>query len=255
MNYEDYKKIDYKKSNDNKKENIIETIPKIIKISYYYMLFNIYSLIFLINSIFDNKSSYSDIIRYVYKYVFQSKIKIKTERRLDNNADVYLCNHSTCADFIIDPIITNGACGISRKLVFIAFLFPSLYALIHNKIKYISINTYSFGVVLRKCIQEKQKFFFYPEGGRNPYKKKMLLRKGGLQEVFNNNLSVQIIISYNKEKIFNEFTYEVNKEVVVYVYYSELIKSTDYNNFDDFFNKVNDVWYYYYRLENNNLIK
>ena len=48
----------------NKKPNIIETIPKILNIGYYYILFNVFAIIFLINSMFDRKSSYIDIIRY-----------------------------------------------------------------------------------------------------------------------------------------------------------------------------------------------
>jgi 1-acyl-sn-glycerol-3-phosphate acyltransferase len=202
---------------------------------------NLLGLMFLFRIIF-LKNDFKDAMKYFLKVVCQSKIKVKTKKRLDNKADIYLVNHTTCGDFFVDPIVTNSSCGISRKLVFLAIVFPSLYCLIYNKIKFISVNKDSFGYVLRRCIEEKQKVFYYPEGSRNPKKEKLMLRQGGLREIYNKRLKVQIVISYNKDKLFDEFKKEIHKDVVVYTYYSELIDSNNYVIFDDFFNEIQRIW-------------
>jgi len=210
-------------------------------ILFYVIIMNLLCFIFLIKSFFF-KNKFIEINKYLLKHICQSKIKIKSKKRLDINADVYLVNHTTSGDFIIDPIVTNSSCSISRKLVFIVLFFTSLYCLLYNKIKFITINRESYGYVIRRCIEEKEKFLYYPEGGRNPNKEKLKLRYGGLQEIYNKKLKIQIVISYNKDKIFNEFKYEVYKNVVIYTYYSKLIDSCDYEIFDDFFNEVQKTW-------------
>ena len=186
--------------------------------------------------------NYIDILKYILKVYCKSKIKVKTDKRLDNDADVYLVNHTTCGDFLIDPIVTNNSCGISRKLVFIAIFFPSLYCILYNKLKFITVNRYSYGYALRRALDNKQKIFYYPEGGRNPNKENLILRQGGLRDIYNKKLKVQIVISYNKDKIFNEFKREIHKNVVIYTYYSELIDSNNYPIFDEFFDEIQRIW-------------
>lgn len=202
---------------------------------------NLLGLMFFIKAILF-KNDYIDALRYFLKVVCKSKIKVKTEKRLDNNADVYLVNHTTCGDFFIDPIVTNNSCGISRKLVFVAIVFPSLYCLLYNKLKFISVNRYSYGYGIRRVIENKQKFFYYPEGGRNPKNEKLPLRYNGLKDIYYKKLKVQIVISYNKDKLFDEFKKELHKDVVIYTYYSHLIDSNNFETFDDFFNHIQQTW-------------
>jgi 1-acyl-sn-glycerol-3-phosphate acyltransferase len=202
---------------------------------------NLLGFIFLIRALLFN-NDYIDILKYIIKVFCKSKIKIKTNKRLDNDADVYLVNHTTCGDFLVDPIVTNNSCAISRKLVFAAIIFPSLYCLLYNKIKFITINRHSYGFALRRALEEKQKIFYYPEGGRNPKKEKLKLRQGGLRDIYQKKLKVQIVISYNKDKLFNEFNNVIHKDVVIYTYYSELIDSKDFKTFEDYFDYIQELW-------------
>lgn len=202
---------------------------------------NLLGLMFLIKALLFN-NDYVDILKYLLKVYYRSKIKIKTKQRLETKADIYLVNHTTCGDFFIDPIVTNNSCAISRKLVFVAIIFPSLYCLLYNKIKFITINRNSYGYALRRAIEDKQKIFYYPEGGRNPKNEKLMLKQGGLRDIYYKKLKVQIVISYNKDKLFDEFKKIIHKDVVVYTYYSPLIDSNDFDTFDDFFNYIQQTW-------------
>lgn len=79
-------------------------------------------------------------------------------------------------------------------------------------------------------------------GHRNLNPKSLPLRKGMLRYSYARKMPCQIVMTKNKELPLSEKTWTVRYGTPIFVSYSELIRPTDYDNFDDFLEAVQKMW-------------
>ncbi|GLC40248.1 hypothetical protein PLESTB_001309300 [Pleodorina starrii] len=162
---------------------------------------------------------------------------------------LYLCNHRSWADFFIDTYLTEGRAALmSRWLVY--FVFPVFCTSV------IILR----GIVLfkRGTIADKEAFnawldatlgksivpglLVYPEGHRSLKPTSLPLKRGMLHFAYSRKLPVQLIITRGKEQVMSEKTMSVRWGRTLVVTYSKVLKPSDYDSFDAFFNDIQTNW-------------
>ena len=177
------------------------------------------------------------------------KIKYSGEfDKINSNADIYLFNHVSWTDFFMDNYIINGnGCYISRIAVFFIVPFTCIYGLLNNIIYFINRSNKSVKNVIKMGFKtmidkNKKKVIFYPEGTRNKTNNIIPLKKGGLSIIYDIGYSIQIINIKNKDKVFNESRMHFNENIICDIVTSEIIHSSHYDTFDDFYADVCVKW-------------
>lgn len=162
---------------------------------------------------------------------------------------VYLFNHRSWGDFIVDQYVTEGR-SLFMSRVGVLLLFPTFMGCLKVMRSVI--------VFRRGSIANKEKFnrwideqralspqtglSVYPEGHRSTAGTPLPLKRGMLYYAHSRKLPVQIVIGANKEAIISEkhCTARLNQTAVVG--YSEPIITADYPDFELFWAKVQETW-------------
>lgn len=162
---------------------------------------------------------------------------------------VYLFNHRSWGDFIVDQYVTEGRSLFMSRLA-VLLVFPTFM----GALKVLrSVITFK-----RGAIADKEKFnrwideqrasspqtglSVYPEGHRSLQDVSLPLKRGMLYYAHSRKLPVQVVIGANKEAIISEkhCTARLNQTAVVG--FSEPIITADYPDFEDFWAKVQQTW-------------
>ncbi|KAL4452524.1 hypothetical protein ABPG75_008186 [Micractinium tetrahymenae] len=162
---------------------------------------------------------------------------------------VYLFNHRSWGDFIVDQYVTEGRSLFMSRLA-VLLVFPTFM----GALKVLrSVITFK-----RGAIADKEKFnrwideqraaspqtglSVYPEGHRSLQDVSLPLKRGMLYYAHSRKLPVQVVIGANKEAIISEkhCTARLNQTAVVG--YSEPIITADYPDFESFWAKVQETW-------------
>ncbi|GAX78532.1 hypothetical protein CEUSTIGMA_g5972.t1 [Chlamydomonas eustigma] len=162
---------------------------------------------------------------------------------------LYLSNHRSWADFFVDIYLTEGmAAPMSRNLVF--YVFPFFMT---------SVSILK-GIILfkRGVIEDKQKFnawldskldssirpslLVYPEGHRSTRASSLPLKRGMLHYAHSRKLPIQIIMTKGKEGVLSEKHMRASYGVTLATGFSEVIKSSNFPEFEAFALKVQQVW-------------
>ena len=166
------------------------------------------------------------------------------------------CNHRSYFDFAIDPLVGKGVI-IGRIGAFLAVFFSSLLGLINNRILFFRRGATKRGVVYDKIIGHRCKFgksfrvIFYPEGTRKNHLKlesvedvKNHFRYGLLKSIYEDGkYPVQVIITTNKELVFNEKMMEASWGVNVKTVIGRVIRVEEYGTFEEFVEALAKEWY------------
>ncbi|KAL4853125.1 hypothetical protein ACK3TF_005902 [Chlorella vulgaris] len=162
---------------------------------------------------------------------------------------VYLFNHRSWGDFIVDQYVTEGRSLFMSRMA-VLFVFPT----------FISALTVLKSIILfkRGAIADKEKFnawideqranspqsglSVYPEGHRSTKRDSLPLKRGMLYYAFSRKLPVQIVIGANKEAIISEKHLTARLGQTAVVGYSEPIMTAEYADFDAFWAKVQETW-------------
>ena len=204
--------------------------------------------------------SLMDINSYNYIYILLGVCPniIKDEKLI--NKGFILANHRCWLDFSYDPYFTKASI-LGRRIAFYAVSFFYILGCINNR-----MILFTRGKADRKQIYnlmdiniktnsiddpENGRVVFYPEGTRQDYlhlnnKDEICnkLKKGLLKEIYNRkDYPVQLFISSNKEKVFNEKQLFINCGINVKSILTESIHPKDYIDFDHFLDKICIVWY------------
>lgn len=167
---------------------------------------------------------------------------------------IYLSNHRSWADFYIDNIVTEY-CSKFISRIEVAYILP-LYVYIcghlitdvmiffrrgktnisefEKLIKYNQLNNKSGNDIL-----------VYPEGTRRSGLYYACdLKKGLICYAYKENCPIQFIISKNKEKFLNEKKLTAEKNVNVFVHYSDVYYPdvTKYRSMQEFYDFINAEW-------------
>ncbi|KDD77048.1 hypothetical protein H632_c32p2 [Helicosporidium sp. ATCC 50920] len=162
---------------------------------------------------------------------------------------MYLLNHRSWADLIIDQYATEGRSTFLSRFA-VALAFPAFIS-----VMYVTKTVLLFN---RNNVKDKEAFnrwidrqfgsspqtglSVYPEGHRSTAGGSQPLKRGMLMYAFSRKMPVQIIISANKEALLSEkeFTARFNQNVAVG--YSEVIDPSKFEDPREFVDEVQRVW-------------
>ena len=89
---------------------------------------------------------------------------------------------------------------------------------------------------------KRKSILVYPEGKRNLKNYSLKLKKGFLLYSYKTKIPIQIFITKNKENVYNERKIESAFNIELKTKYSKLIDPNKYNNFEDFYIEINNIW-------------
>ena len=233
----------------------------IISFIFFYVLFMLLvPIVFLLIGIFQKKNYSQYINKIILFNILDIQVNfIKKEKKING---FILSNHRSWLDFSYDNYFMNST-PLGRTLAFWGMAFWGL-------LKYKENRTIAFnrkGANRKKIYQLcknhlnsnsnfNQRILFYPEGTRMKYSVlesandlKSKLKIGLLKEIYDNKeYPVQILISSNKEKAFNEKKFHFARGVKINSAMSQGIHPKDYGTFEEFMDKISEEWYQLWRM-------
>lgn len=189
-------------------------------------------------------------------YLCRIENKIISKEKLIDKGYI-ICNHRCFFDFAWDPYICNASIVGRQQAFFVVSFFYILGFLDNRMIAFkrgkTSRNSLFNKITDKILSKQNDRILFYPEGTRKNYLSlnshediKKELKFGLLKSIFEskkNNLPIQICITSNKEHVFNEKKIIINFNKKIKTCFSCKIYPNDFNNFDDFINKICKEWY------------
>jgi len=158
---------------------------------------------------------------------------------------VFLCNHRSFADFLIDTYITRGAFYLSRLLVILAIPVAALLGWLLGSIVFFKrVRGTDKTALYNKCLQklETNNLLVYPEGTRNTGPTSKPLTYGMIRFAYKNNIPVQIVMTTNKERVMNEKKLTVERGVKCVVNIGKVIRCQDSPDIDHWCKKIAAEW-------------
>jgi len=222
-------------------------------ISFYFWWMTIVPLFFtLLRPIY--KVDVTWLMDYVIHRVLQIKVDIQSEDPLIEKGFI-LANHRSWADFCLDQY-TARASILGRRLAFYSVWCLTLFFRSENRCVAFVRGKDSRRDIYEKCVKHIQKseykrIVIFPEGTRLSYTTlnsaddvKKYLKYGLLKEIYcDARFPVQIMISSNKEVVFNEKTMTINYGVQVKTHISKPIWPNDFKTDTEFYDAIACQWY------------
>ena len=164
---------------------------------------------------------------------------------------VYLCTHRAWSDFFVDAYSTEGRAFIMSRML-VAYAFPLFMA----PAMFVG-SVFGFN---RDGMRDKDKLnrdldahfdafhesyggvVIYPEGTRNIREYSLPLKRGMLRYAHTRRMSVQVICTAGKERVFSSHLVRAERDCVLPIYFSDTIHAEDYPDFEDFYNEVRARW-------------
>ena len=215
-----------------------------------------YPLIALFYFTIEKKKEYiSKGISFGFKYVINCKLYRISEDKVSHSKNIiYFSNHRSWADFFVDNIVTEYCTKFISRIE-VAYILP-VYAYISGKLLLDLIIFFKRGKTnisdFEKVIKDNQlndksgnNIFVYPEGTRRSGLDYACdLKKGLIYYAYKENCPIQFIISKNKEKFLNEKTFTSEKNVNIFVHYSNIYYPdvTKYKSMQEFYEFINTEW-------------
>jgi len=212
---------------------------ELIKYYLYCEAMNAYNLLICV---FTN--NYDIASRNLYlQHLFNVKYTGHTYSDILPTTKAILSNHKSAADFFIDNTVLqwNGT-YLSRWGAFLLIPFTATYT-------YFTRQTFFFNrsnsnkkqieeIVKTVCKKWNKPMILYPEGTRNQSGKPLPLKYGVIKQLYLQNIPVQIMNISNKDKVFNEKKWTVNKGVTCNVVISQQYVPSSYDNLDTFIEDI-----------------
>jgi hypothetical protein len=157
---------------------------------------------------------------------------------------IFLCNHRSGADFFVDGYLTGGAAYIGLAKAFFYFPGPCLYAYRLNSMILFARSTLSREQLYRKTLEmlQSKSIIIYPEGERNLKDRSLPLKKGFIKLAYENGVPVQVVITRNKEEIFNERKVEAQRGVSCLTGRSGVLRPSDHSTLEEWIQAVESTW-------------
>jgi hypothetical protein len=191
---------------------------------------------------------------YIVHCILQIKLDIQSEEPLIERGFI-LANHRSFTDFCLDQYIANASI-LGRRLAFYSVWCLTLFCRSDNRCVAFIRGKDSRRNIYEKCVKHIQtsdykRIVVFPEGTRLTYttlnsvdEVKKYLKHGLLKEIYiDKRFPVQIMISSNKEVVFNEKKMTINYGVNVKTHISKPIWPTDFSTETEFFDAIACQWY------------
>jgi hypothetical protein len=195
--------------------------------------------------------SYANTVKKFLKF---NLYQISNQNIEHNPKIIYLSNHISWSDFFIDHITTNFSSKYLARMI-VSVVFPLFYILgnITQTILFFkrgsALDFDKFYKWLDKQLKEDKfnNLLVYPEGTRRAHAiAPCPLKKGIIFYSYERARPVQIIYTLNKELLIDEKHLSANRNINLFVYYSEVIDPIDFINTgrtrDDYFNYIQHIW-------------
>jgi 1-acyl-sn-glycerol-3-phosphate acyltransferase len=176
-------------------------------------------------------------------------LQVNPSRRLYTGKCMYLCNHRSWADFMVDQYVTQGRTLFMSRwavaYVFPLFMVPMWFvrAVLLFKRGSIADKVAFNGWIDQEWEKSTQTALgVYPEGHRSTTGESLPLKRGMLHYAYDRKIPVQIVIGGNKESILSEKKMVVGFGRTVRVGYSDVIFPEKYNDFESFMRMVQSTW-------------
>ena len=215
----------------------------------------------IINRFRNNPEPQSNkITKKILKHFNCEIVHINNNKIIDSG--FILANHRCSFDFIFDPHISKSSI-VGRYKAVLSTFFLSVLSFIERRLipmqrtfnrnfifdKIKNHIEYDFKDFDSNCFNKR--ITYYPEGTRLNYTSidsidvvKSLLKHGLIKSIYEyKKLPVQIILTKNKEKVYNEITLDVGYDVKLPVYISKEINPADFNEYNDFYDYICNEWY------------
>lgn len=168
-----------------------------------------------------------------------------------------LANHRSWCDFAYDPFV-SGSAVVGRPAAFAAMLFQALLGFIEQRFIVLSrarSRHEAFASILRFTRAGgpySGRVLFWPEGTRRSHTQltlletARLLKPGLLKSIYEHRpcqMPVQIMLSRNKELVFDEKRLRVGIGEIVYTELSDAIDPRDFATFEAFYDRVCVEWF------------
>ncbi|KAI8109632.1 hypothetical protein M9434_000914 [Picochlorum sp. BPE23] len=183
------------------------------------------------------------------KSIYRFKVLKVGKRDLYRDKVVYLCNHRSWADFMVDQYVTEGRTLFMSRwavaYVFPLFMIPMWFVRavlifrrgsIANKVKFNNWIDDEWGKSTQTALG------VYPEGHRSTNGESLPLKRGMLHYAYDRKIPVQIVIGGNKEAILSEKKMVVGFGQTVTVGYSDVIYPENFRDFEEFMKAVQSTW-------------
>lgn len=171
------------------------------------------------------------------------------KRELYRKKCMYLCNHRSWADLMVDQYVTEGrSLFMSRWAVMPVFpLFMSAIrairaVILFKRAKIADIEGFNNWIDTQFDNSPQTALAVYPEGHRSTKGKSLPLKRGMLKYAYTRKLPVQIVIGGNKEAILSEKRQTARLHQTVAVGFSEVLLPEDYPDFEAFMAKLQHTW-------------
>ncbi|KAJ8605826.1 hypothetical protein CTAYLR_000596 [Chrysophaeum taylorii] len=178
---------------------------------------------------------------------FLSPKVLEVETAPTNDGCIVLANHVNWSDFVIDICLVPRGVYVSRNVLKFLFFPGSIFRdlLFGDCIFFKRGNKESKPQLYKQVVDkvnEGRSVIVYPEGTRNPSRKKMNLKLGLVKLAFKVGAPVYVSMTSNKETICDEHRKLVTIGVEIRNKKSNLIKPGDYDGLDDFIAEVQREW-------------
>ena len=214
-----------------------------------------YPLIALFDFAVEKKKEYKSKGFTIQSSYSNCKLYRISEHKISHSKHIiYFSNHRSWADFFIDNAVTEYCTKFISRIE-VAYILP-LYVYITG---YLLLDVVIFFKRGKTSIDEFEKIIkhnqlknasgndilVYPEGTRRSGLDYACdLKKGMIYYAYKENCPIQFIISKNKERFLNEKTFTAEKNVNVFVHYSDVYYPDyiKYKSMQEFYDFINTEW-------------
>jgi 1-acyl-sn-glycerol-3-phosphate acyltransferase len=198
------------------------------------------------------KEALINVMKPLIDYLQFNLYRVSKQTINHSNNIIYLSNHRSWADFFIDQIITEYSFKFLSRWI-VAFWLP-FYAVMGG---YITDSIIFFKrdakdiQYFEKLIKKNQinysgnNILVYPEGTRRVDQNYASdLKKGIIYYSYKEKCPIQFLISKNKEIVFNEKIFRIEKHINIFVHYSDVYYPDiqKYKSMEEYYNFINSEW-------------
>ena len=199
------------------------------------------------------KESQMRLVKKIKEYLNFKLYRVSISALKHQNNIIYFADHRTYADFLIDQITTEYCTKFVSRWITALYLPIYVYLVGHNLYEMVfffkrggtSITDFEQLIKKSQVNHAGNNILAYPEGTRRfGYNYASDLKKGLIYYSYKENCPIQFIISKNKEKVFNEKEYTIEKNVDIFVYYSDVYypDTTKYKSMPEYYEYINSEW-------------
>ena len=191
-------------------------------------------------------------IQFLFSF-FQVKLReyYLNNKITANTNTIFLSNHRGISEYTIDAYITGVPSYLARLGIIYLIPFSSLIGWLTDTIIFFRRakikNKDKFESMIKKKVQ-KYNLIVYPEGTRNLSNHSLSLKYGLIRCAYRQNISVQIVITTNKEDVWSIKKPSLKTGVTCTVYTSKVFHPKDFEDISKWCDHITTEWMKIWKL-------